>query len=341
MTGLSHYHVPDKYYASKLDRLLTHCQTSDVRHHEVFRAVDDEFWLWLHTEGVRVSPLLRDVLPGLPAESIQLQANGLSGDRALEDGFLVYRLFKTIYEAIAGELGTCQAILDFGCGWGRVIRFFLRDLEANKVWGVDHYDKAIETCQQTNRWHPFQQINPFPPTGFAPSTFDLILAYSVFSHLSEAAQRAWVEEFARLLRPGGVLIVTTWDRELILRCRELREDRTLPFFQNHLPTMFKETDYWLEAYDRGEFCFDTSVESYGAVSSYLGEACIPKGYVTKHWNGPLQLVDFIEDRTVCPQNVIVATRPIPTTVGKSGSDAELQADSGGCDSNTTLVERNA
>jgi SAM-dependent methyltransferase len=317
---MDHYRVPDRYYASKLERLLTHDRGPDLRHHEIFGGVDDGFWLWLHTEARRVSPALRDLLPGLPDESIQLQANGLSGDRALHDGFLVYRLVKTVFEALSGDLQTCRAILDFGCGWGRVIRFFLRDLEADKVWGVDHYDKAIETCRQTNRWHTFRHIKPFPPTDFASSTFDLIFAYSVFSHLSEPAQRAWVDEFARLLRPGGVVVATTWDRELIVRCRELRDDPALPFFQNHLPTMFKDTDHWLEAYDRGEFCFDTSVESYGAVSSYLGEACIPKQYLTRHWNGPLQIVDFIEDRTVCPQNVVVAVRPSLSDVASSDPD---------------------
>jgi SAM-dependent methyltransferase len=292
----------------KLDALLGNGRSAHATHQDLFGSVSDEFWLWLHTEGVRVDPRLRQLLPGIPDESIQLQANGLSGDHALRDGMLVYRLVKTIFEAVAGDLGSCRAILDFGCGWGRVTRFLLRDVEAAKVWGVDHYDKSIEICKQTNRWQNFLQIKPFPPTAFANSTFDLIFAYSVFSHLSEAAQRAWVEEFARLLRPGGVLIATTWDRELIVRCGELRKTASaLPSFQNHLPTMFTDTDRWLAVYDNGGFCFDTSRESYGEVSSYLGEACIPEQYVVKHWCNRLQLVDFIDDRTVCPQNVIVAT----------------------------------
>ena len=200
-----------------------------------------------------------------------------------------------------------------------MIRFFLRDIEPGKVWGVDHYDKAIESCKQTNHWHNFLHIKPFPPTDFASSTFDFIFAYSVFSHLSEPAQLAWVEEFARLLRPGGVLIATTWDRELIARCGTLRTDApALPSFQNHLPTMFTDTDHWLAAYDNGEYCFDTSVESYGNVSSYLGETCIPKQYVLNYWTKHLQVVDFIDDRTVCPQNVIVATQSVAAP-GPDGS----------------------
>ena len=60
--------------------------------------------------------------------------------------------------------------------------------------------------------------------------------------------------------------------------------------------------------DTGEFCFDTSVESYGDVSSYLGETCIPEQYVLKYWRNHLHVLDFVHDRAVCPQDVIVATQ---------------------------------
>jgi SAM-dependent methyltransferase len=318
MSRLFEYRVPHTYYEQELNRLLCNGHVAAPQHQNLFRSVSDDFWLWLHTEGVRGNPRLRELLPRMPDERTQLQANGLSGDRALQDGLLVYRLFKTIFEGVAGDVGSCQAILDFGCGWGRVTRFFLRDIEPDRVWGVDHYDKAIDVCKQTNPWNNFLQIAPFPPTSFATATFDLIFAYSVFSHLSESAQLAWVEEFGRLLRPGGVLIATTWDRELIVRCDEMRKaSPALPSFQNHLPTMFRETEHWLAAYDNGEFCFDTSVESYGNVSSYLGETCIPKQYVLKYWSNHLHLLDFIEDRTVCPQNVIVATKRAGAQTGRA------------------------
>jgi 2-polyprenyl-3-methyl-5-hydroxy-6-metoxy-1,4-benzoquinol methylase len=321
MSPLLTYRVPDRYYEHKLDRLLSNGHLADATPQSLFRAVSDEFWLWLHVQGVRVNPRLRQMLPGMPDAQIQLQANGLSGDRALQDGLLVYRLIKNIYETVAGDLQACQAVLDFGCGWGRVTRFFLREVAADRMWGVDHYDKAIDVCRQTNRWQNFKQIKPFPPTDFASGTFDLIFAYSVFSHLSERAQLAWVDEFARLLRPGGALIVTTWDRELIVRCGELRAAASgLPSFQTHLPTMFKDTARWLAAYDNGDFCFDTSVESYGTVSSYLGEACVPKEYVLNHWNRQLRLFDFINDRTVCPQNVIVAVADVEATAVASASE---------------------
>jgi len=48
----------------------------------------------------------------------------------------------------------------------------------------------------------------FPPTGFADASFDAIYGISVMTHLTAAARDAWLEELARLLRPGGIALVT-------------------------------------------------------------------------------------------------------------------------------------
>jgi SAM-dependent methyltransferase len=304
-TLVDRYSVPDRYYDLQLERLLRE-RSRDAAPNVLFDGVSDDFWLWLQTEGYRRSEPVREILPSLPDEQVQLTANGISGDTALVDGFLVYRLVREVFQGLGGDLRRAS-VLDFGVGWGRVLRFFLKDVDPERLWGIDHYDRMIEVCRETNRWAGFRHTDPFPPSPFADETFDLVFAYSVFSHLSEEAQLKWVEEFARILRRGGVAVLTTWDRELIVRCGELAAQPDLPFFQTHLPTMFQPTDEWLARYDAGEFCFDSSQESYGDISWYLGEACIPEAYVRARWRG-VNVVDYVNDRDVSPQNVIVVTR---------------------------------
>lgn len=63
---------------------------------------------------------------------------GGSGDSTLPARFDTYRRFKKYYETHVGPIQSCCAVLDFGCGWGRTIRFFLRDVEPEKLLGVDH-----------------------------------------------------------------------------------------------------------------------------------------------------------------------------------------------------------
>jgi SAM-dependent methyltransferase len=304
---LAQWQVPDKYYLLKLEKLLQ--QNGGLSPQKLFANVSDDFWLWLNTEGYRRSSQLQQILPGLPEEQVQLNSNGISGDVALVDGYIIYRWVREIYEAYNGTLSSCNAVLDFGCGWGRVARFFLKDLELSQLWGVDHYDKVLEFCKQTNKWCNFERIDSFPPTSFADNTFDLIFSYSVFSHLSEDAHQKWLREFSRILRAGGILLATTWERDLILRCAQMRANPNLPFFQKHLPTLFVNTEQVLADYDNARFCFDSSVESYGDISSFLGEACIPKGYVLDHWTKYFTFLDFIEDRSMCSQNVIVMKKP--------------------------------
>jgi SAM-dependent methyltransferase len=100
-----------------------------------------------------------------------------------------------------------RSILDFGCGSGRVIRYW-KGLPA-EVHGTDINPRLIEWCRKKL---PFAQFrtNPLrPPFTYADGQFDFIYALSVFTHLDEPLQFAWRDELARVLRPGGCLVLTT------------------------------------------------------------------------------------------------------------------------------------
>ena len=60
----------------------------------------------------------------------------------------------------------------------------------------------------------FQTIRPSPPTGLPEASFDVVFSVSVFTHLSEEAQLAWLSHLADLLAPGGLLIASTHSPEL-------------------------------------------------------------------------------------------------------------------------------
>jgi SAM-dependent methyltransferase len=103
--------------------------------------------------------------------------------------------------------------LDYGCGCGRVARHLhARGVE---VWGVDIDGDAIRWCQEHLSRERFFTVAPTPPTQLSDGSFDLIYSVSVFTHLDEAAQFAWLAELRRLLRPGGVLVASTHSPELV------------------------------------------------------------------------------------------------------------------------------
>ena len=273
--------------------------------HELFKDAGDDYWLWLNTEGCRASPELRGILPSLPPESSQLAVSSLTGDATLGQAFSVYTLFRTLIERHHSPLATCEAVLDFGCGWGRVSRFFLKDLTPAKLWGIESWKEQVEQAKRTNRWSNFVCVDKSPPTPLSAATFDVVFSYSVFSHLPEALHERWVAEFHRILRPGGLVIATTWGRnhiEFLERVKAGGARSWHDHYNRKIAERFPGRDVVLSAYDRGGFCHVDL--DYAGYEDY-GETMIPKAYVLQHWTRWFEFVDYIDDRQRCAQNVIV------------------------------------
>jgi SAM-dependent methyltransferase len=100
-------------------------------------------------------------------------------------------------------------VLDWGCGVGRLIRHMPELLPGAALYGCDINEQMIE-CDRTHYTGvSFTTINNFIPVPYAPLFFDLVYGLSVFTHISAGLQADWVAELARILKPDGVLLVTT------------------------------------------------------------------------------------------------------------------------------------
>jgi len=110
---------------------------------------------------------------------------------------------------------TFQRLLDFGCGSGRTV-VWLRD-KGPRIFGCDIHDACIRWCRGELGFGEFSVNQPTPPLIFPGSHFDLILSFSVFTHLDEGGQNAWLKELARVTGAGGILLLSThgpasWNR---------------------------------------------------------------------------------------------------------------------------------
>lgn len=295
----------DQYQAT-LDRILTnYAQARSPK--QLFGDVSDEFWFWVFAEGYRYNEgRLRGVLPGMPEEDIQRRFTGAAGKVTLREAFSVYQLVRRLARTHLDR--PFESVLDFGCGWGRIIRFFLRDTDPRGLWGIDCFPQMIEICKRTNAWSNFALVQPFPPTSFENDTFDVIYAYSVFSHLSEEAHLTWLHEFKRVLRTGGLFVATTRPRDFILMCADLRARQDQRFWVQGPTSSFVNTEESLARYDSGEFLYEPVGGGDILDPSFFGETCIPLGYVQQHWTKLFELVDYIADRNACVQNVIIVRK---------------------------------
>ncbi len=101
-----------------------------------------------------------------------------------------------------------KRVLDFGCGSGRVLRQFLAEAQGAEFWGCDIHGPSIEWLQANLAppLHVFTNAE-LPPLALESGSFDAIWAASVFTHLS-SSWSAWLLELHRILKPGGVLLVS-------------------------------------------------------------------------------------------------------------------------------------
>lgn len=103
------------------------------------------------------------------------------------------------------------AVLDWGCGPGRIIRHMRASLPGRTLTltGTDANARSIAWCKAHLPGATFA-VNGFePPLAFAGASFDAVYSFSVLTHLSGEVQSRWTAELRRVLRPGGVLLCTT------------------------------------------------------------------------------------------------------------------------------------
>jgi SAM-dependent methyltransferase len=276
---------------------------------QVFGATNDSLWLWIQTTGSSLIPELAQLIPRLPDPEVQRRFTGSSGTQTLREAMAFYRLVKELANQHRPDgYDGVRDVVEFGCGWGRMIRFFIKDVEPAHLTGIDCLPDVIEICESTNRWATFDCVAPTPPVNLPDEFADLVYAYSVFSHLSEETHLAWIEEFCRVLRPGGLLVATTRGRAYLDVCANLRNQVSIAPHQTGAAKAFVDYDGWVARYERGEYCHDPVGGGKGLSSQFFGETLIPRRYAEQVWKQWLPVVDYISDPARCPQDVIVARK---------------------------------
>lgn len=149
-----------------------------------------------------------DGLPVPPQRLIVLVAGTADISWFLESGKLAAKSIMDTLGKHGLGIDDFQAILDFGCGCGRVIRHW-KSLEKAVVYGTDFDPRLIDWCRLNLPFAQYETNDLYPPSSFMDERFDFIYALSVFTHMPEQLQFLWMNELSRILRHGGYLLITT------------------------------------------------------------------------------------------------------------------------------------
>lgn len=117
------------------------------------------------------------------------------------------RLAARLAEALTWADRPVRDVLDWGCGPGRVTVHLARDHPELALCGCDIDTEAIAWCRE-NIPGQFAVSPLYPPLPYPDGSFDAVLAMSVMTHLPRRTQRRWLQDLARVLRPGGVLLAS-------------------------------------------------------------------------------------------------------------------------------------
>lgn len=106
-----------------------------------------------------------------------------------------------------------SSLLDFGCGCGRLTRYWSSLKGKTNICGVDRNVSLINWCSKRfAHFASFAMCSDNPPLLYDDDSFDFIYSYSVFTHIRINSQLDWMKEVARIARPGGNVLITTHGR---------------------------------------------------------------------------------------------------------------------------------
>jgi len=107
--------------------------------------------------------------------------------------------YEKATEHVSGDL------LDIGCGEGRGLKY-LRD-KVNSYTGIDKIAEVLSVLKDKFPQDTFLQMNIPPFKGLTSESFDSVVSFQVIEHIEN--DKYYVQEIARVLKPGGTAILST------------------------------------------------------------------------------------------------------------------------------------
>jgi SAM-dependent methyltransferase len=213
----------------------------------------------------------------LPPEPLRWRVVGNNNpDAFLESSKRSLSFFSDLLARHGGSFKHSRAILDFGCGCGRLIRG-LPPITAARLVGCDIDAEAIAWCQEYIPDAEFYATGEWPRLPFSDQSFDLIYAASVFTHIDAEHQFAWLAELKRVSRPGAFLILSYRHQWNIAQIADAAIKAEVERQMASSGMAFVTTSFWA-----------------GIFPAWYGGAYHSPAYVAENWGRYFKLLETVE-----------------------------------------------
>lgn len=226
-------------------------------------------------------------LPPLPSRAIQEQFVGSSLRPAFEEAHVFYSTFVSYAAALGMPFDAPGAsFLDFGCGWGRFLRYAMNQFPSHRLFAADIDQSIIQACIDAKIPAQYSVIAPLGRLPYPDAFFTHAMAYSVFTHLPENVHLNWSAEIIRVLKPGGIFCGTIETRKFLQFIQNMpNTDQCTNDWERSLATYKPQTQSLLEDYDAGKFVYLPTGGGGIRTTDVYGEAVISPKYIETHWHG--------------------------------------------------------
>lgn len=233
----------------------------------------------------------------LPPQELMFRVAGTEDAKwFLESGRLGLADLEAALAHTNQSLSDFHEVYDFGCGCGRLLRWLVARVPTANMTGSDIDRAAVEWVRDNMAWVDARVNDGLPPLPFEADSFDLVIGLSVFTHLPEDYQDAWLEELHRVTRPGATLLLTVhgiWNWKLT-REGALAAVPEAAQLQTEL-----ERDGFLHW--RGDGWGNYFPDFYHT-SWHLPE------YIRRHWSRWFVVRDILEGKLLSNHDIVILTR---------------------------------
>ncbi|MEM9273580.1 MAG: class I SAM-dependent methyltransferase [Cyanobacteria bacterium P01_F01_bin.143] len=201
----------------------------------------------------------------LPTQQLAARVSGpkINMTQFVIGGYSTYQtMLQIINECTEKKLSDFKKVLDWGCGCGRVSRYFLNNPDAElELYGTDIDSVNIDWCRQNFSTGNFSVAPLYPPLQFEDNQFDLCFGISVFTHLTEYTQHQWLQEIRRIMKPGGIVFMTYHGEFVFLSSNvstRIMENTLDEGFNSEIPdtnlgTKLPDKDYYKATYHSTDY----------------------------------------------------------------------------------------
>jgi len=133
----------------------------------------------------------------------------ITSERILSDNPIHQRLYKAY---VAAEEYVQGNVLEVGCGEGRGVELMMK--KADHFTAVDKIEVALQKLRVQFPLGKFIRMDLPPLHGLADNSFDCVVSFQVIEHIQN--DTFYLQEIQRVLKPGGVALITTPNRKLSL-----------------------------------------------------------------------------------------------------------------------------